>query len=329
MTRFSAEIEDDIESGLQIVNLIDQKESIRVQIIPELGNNLVSLTIAYKEQDLELIYIPTEIKNLKSGDYQFYGNPILFPFPGRIPKGEFHTHEQKFQVPINFQDGTAIHGFVYDKKWEVSEISAPSNKEVFLKSTYISGLDIAEFFPFPFQIEMTYTLGKSELELTFQAKNTGELAFPFGYGIHPYFLIRDNRKDWVLYLPANEIYELIDFIPTGHAKKIHEPFDFRTEKSLKNIYLDDLFGKITKDKNGFASCMLKNRASGFNLTVISDPNFEYYVLYAPKDNDFICIEPYTCIPNAFNLIHSGFETGLRMLEPNETFETRIWFKWKI
>ena len=329
MTRFSAETEEDKESGLQIINLIDKSESVKAKIIPELGNNLVSLTIAHKGQDLELIDIPTEIKNLKSGDYQFYGNPILFPFPGRIPRGEFHTHDQKFQVPINFRDGTAIHGFVYDKKWEVSEVSTPSNKEVFVKSTYISDSEIAEFFPFPFQIEMTYRLGKSELELTFQAKNTGEQAFTFGYGIHPYFQMTGRRKDWVLYLPANEIFELIDLVPSGHAKKIHEPFDFRTEKSLKEIYMDDLFGKLTKDKDGFVSCWLKNLVNGFKLTVISDQSFEYYVLYAPQEHDFIFIEPYTCIPNAFNLVHSGVETGLRMLEPNETFEARIWFKWKI
>jgi len=329
MARFSAEVEEDRESGLQIVNLIDQTESVRVQIIPELGNNLVSLTIAHKGQDLELIHIPTDIKNLKSGDYQFYGNPILFPFPGRIPRGEFHTHYQNFQLPINFGDGTAIHGFVYDKKWEVSEVSAPSSKEVFLKSTYTSDSIVEEFFPFPFQIDMTYILGKSQLELNFQAKNTGEQAFPFGYGIHPYFSISGKRKDWVLYFPANEIYELIDLIPSGHTKKIPELFDFRTEKSLKDIYMDDLFGKIKKDKNGYTSCELKNRANGFNLEVISDQSFEYYVLYAPQGQDFICIEPYTCIPNAFNLIHSGFETGLRSLEPNETFEARIWFEWKI
>ncbi len=316
------------EADLQVVSLSDQKNSVKAKIIPELGNNLVSLTVFNEDQYSELISIPTEIPNLKNKEYQFYGNPILFPFPGRIPKGEFQFQNQKYQVPVNFRDGTAIHGFIFDKKWEISEISAPSSKEAFLKSTYTSDSILEKFFPFPFQIEMTYILRDSELELVFKAINRSRQALPFGYGIHPYFPLSGKREDWVLYLPAAEIYELVDILPTGVSKKIPRQFDFRAEKSLQGIYMDDLFGKLKKTKQGYVTCWLKNRETNFKLTVTSDQNFDFYVLYAPKEHDFLCIEPYTCIPNALNLINAGIKTGLRLLKAGEPFEARIWFKWE-
>jgi len=325
MAQFAAETQR--EADLQVVSLSDQKNSVKAKIIPELGNNLVSLTVSNLGKYSELISMPTEIPNLKNKEYQFYGNPILFPFPGRIPKGEFQFQNQKYQVPVNFRDGTAIHGFVFDRKWEISEISSPSSKEAFLKSTYISDPTVKKFFPFPFQVEMVYILREAELEMDFKAVNRSEQPLPFGYGIHPYFTLPGKREDWTLHLPAAELYELVDILPTGISKKIPKQLDFRAERSLQGIYMDDLFGKLKKKRHGYVSCWLKNRANNFKLTVISDQNFDYYVLYAPSEHDFICIEPYTCIPNAFNLENAGINTGLRLLKAGEPFKARIWFKW--
>ena len=324
MAQFIAETEK--INDLEFVKLVDRKNAIQAQIIPALGNNLVSLTVGIGSKISELIWIPSEIKKLKDGHHQFYGNPILFPFPGRIPSGQFDFQNQKFQVPINFEDGTAIHGFVYNKKWELSQISDPSDRDISLKSTFRSTPAIEKFFPFPFRVEMTYTLRPFELELSFTAENIGTKAFPFGYGIHPYFLLSGERSDWVLYFPAEEHFELIDLLPTGNTHMVPEMFDFRKEKSLKDIYMDDLFGNLKKDTDGYTICWIRNVKTNFKLSVISDPNFDFYVLFAPKWGPFICIEPYTCIPNAFNLANKGISTGLRILAPKEIFKTRILFK---
>lgn len=325
MKQFLSEIGQ--ENGVKIITLMDQKNSVRAKILPDLGNNLVSLSIDQGEKARELIWIPTEIGKLKESSFQFYGNPLLFPFPGRIPKGIFTFQDQDYQMPVNFRDGTAIHGLVFDKKWQVKEISEPSDNEVFVKSIYHSNEEIERFFPFPFQVEMIYLLRESELELTFKATNLGTNAFPFGYGIHPYFKLTGKREDWHLCLPAAQIYELRDILPTGRTNKISTRFDFRKEKSLNDIFMDDLFGKIKKNRNGFVSCLLRNPLNKANITVLSDQTFDYYVLYAPKEYPFICIEPYTCIPNAYNLANQGIETGLRFLRPQETFGAKIVFKW--
>jgi len=314
--------EKTLEGNLKVVNLIDKKNSVQVKIIPELGNNLVSLSI----EKNEIIYIPDKITNLKA--YQFYGNPILFPFPGRIPQGKFSFQGQDYQLPINFSDGTAIHGFVYDKSWEISETSSDSDEGAVLKSIYKWDTQTKDSYPSQFEVEMIYILRESELEMIFKATNTGNKSFPFGYGLHPYFMLPGKRKDWVLYFPANKTYELVNIRPTGKTLDIPAQFDFRNEKSLEGVFMDDLFGELKKEQ-GAISCWLRNLSTNFKLTVSSDENFDYYVLYAPKEHNFICIEPYTCIANAFNLANSEIETGLRTLVPDETFHAKIKFEWEV
>ena len=152
---------------------------------------------------------------------------------------------------------------------------------------------------------------------------------PFGYGLHPYFILGDNRDDWNLYFPASKHYELQNLIPSGATEDVPKQLDFWVAKSLDEIYMDDLFGELKKNKEGGISCWIKNRKTNLQLTVISDANFEYYVLYAPKWGPFICIEPYTCIPNSFNLVNEGFNTGVRILKPNELFHAKILFQLRI
>ncbi len=311
------------EGDFQVVNLIDQKNSVHAKIIPALGNDLVSLRIGKEE----LIYIPDKIENLGLITRQFFGNPILFPFPGRIPQGKYTFQGQDYQLPINFSDETAIHGLVYDKQWNIVEIPGSSDEAAILKSNYKMDSEIEGVFPSQFKVEMSYILREFWLEMVFKASNIGEASFPFGYGLHPYFLLPGKREDWVLYFPADKIYELVSILPTGEVMDIPTQFDFRNEKSLDGIFMDDLFGEI-KRVNGSISCWLKNRETDFKLIVSSDEHFDYYVLYAPKEHDFICIEPYTCIANAFNLSNSGIKAGLRTLAPKETFTAKIEFKWE-
>ena len=316
------------ENGVEVLTLIDQKTSTAAKIVPEIGNNLVSWTIVKDGGTLELMWIPSEIKDLHKEPRKFFGNPVLFPFPGRIPKGTFQFQNQTFQMPVNFSDGTAIHGFVHDKKWEISEISPPSDNEVSITSTYDLNAEIQEYFPFPFHLEMTYTLREYEIETLFVAKNVGDKAFPFGYGLHPYFQLHGKREDWVLYCPGTEQFILDDLIPRGDRILVPEEYDFQEEKSLDDVYLDDLFGDLKK-QNGKIISWIRNLKTNFKLIVSSDQNFDYYVLFAPDWGDFICIEPYTCIPNAYNLSNRRMVTGLRILEPNETYKAKILFKVEI
>ena len=312
----------EILDGLEVYTLFNENEQTKVSIAPALGNNLVSWKIIRDEKEIELIYVPKPLIELKKIKKKFFGNPLLFPFPNRIVKGKFSFKGEEIRLPINFDDGTAIHGLVYDKVWKVKE-SNQSELEASLTSIYESDAQIKKFFPFPFQIQVKYVLKARELSMEFLITNLGEKELPWGLGIHPYFFLNASRSDWKLQLEASSIYKLVDCIPTGEIFSIPEPMDFRKMKKLDEIYLDDLYSGFPED--GF-EVVLENPKGDIKLIVESDKNFQYCIIYAPEGKNYICIEPYTCLTDAYNLEKRNIKTGLRTLAPKKSFKTIIKFK---
>jgi aldose 1-epimerase len=59
------------------------------------------------------------------------------------------------------------------------------------------------------------------------------------------------------------------------------------------------------------------------LTQTFDSSFTQCVVYTPSHRQAICLEPYTCVPDAIRLAAEGNETGLQILQPGESRETTI------
>jgi aldose 1-epimerase len=63
--------------------------------------------------------------------------------------------------------------------------------------------------------------------------------------------------------------------------------------------------------------------AGRSIVQTFDTTFTQCVVYTPPHRQAICLEPYTCIPDAFRLKAAGHETGLHVLRPSERFETSL------
>ena len=55
------------------------------EIVPELGNNCYAFKVADGDRWMDVIESPPDLVTLKERPTA-YGNPILFPFPNRIPR---------------------------------------------------------------------------------------------------------------------------------------------------------------------------------------------------------------------------------------------------
>ncbi len=64
------------------------------------------------------------------------------------------------------------------------------------------------------------------------------------------------------------------------------------------------------------------RSDGYGLQYSADPQYyKHWVLYTKGDaKEFLCIEPYTWLPNAPNLDAGPEVTGLIRLEPGQAVE---------
>ena len=63
--------------------------------------------------------------------------------------------------------------------------------------------------------------------------------------------------------------------------------------------------------------------AGLVVTQDYDAIFTELVVFTPPDRDCVCLEPYTCVTNAINLLNADVETGLRVLPPESEIKTWI------
>ncbi len=62
------------------------------------------------------------------------------------------------------------------------------------------------------------------------------------------------------------------------------------------------------------------------LAMTADPALSTLVIFSPLDAAFFCVEPVSHCIDAFNLAEDGMsDTGMRVLEPGETWEATVWF----
>lgn len=145
---------------------------------------------------------------------------------------------------------------------------------------------------------------------------------PLGFGIHPYFRCPEQG---VIRVPAQKRWELTDSLPTGKLLEVEGHYDLRRPRDLTGLALDDIFTDLIADSDGLVRCILDDRSRGIQTVVEFDPKqFPDVVVYTPPaPRRAICIEPYTCPTDGFNLHHRGVDSHLIVLRPDETISFKV------
>ncbi|MHA1385821.1 MAG: aldose epimerase family protein [Candidatus Helarchaeota archaeon] len=152
---------------------------------------------------------------------------------------------------------------------------------------------------------MKFSLKDKVLSLYTHIYNLGNKKMLMGFGIHPYFsagLNSKQRNECILKIPASKYWKLKKCLPTGELKAVFGKYSLKNGKKLKNLYFDDIFTNLIFNKKGWSECEFINPAQNFKILVQSDKNFKHIVIFAPKNHNFVCIEPYTCVTNAINIV---------------------------
>jgi aldose 1-epimerase len=123
--------------------------------------------------------------------------------------------------------------------------------------------------------------------------------------------------------PVDRYWELVEMIPTGGVLPI--PSDQRLAEGLPlgDHKFDTCFTGLRADSDGLVRTRLLDPASGRTVTQTFDRSFTQCVIYTPPHREAICLEPYTCVPDAARLADEGHETGLQILQPSEFRETTV------
>ncbi len=99
--------------------------------------------------------------------------------------------------------------------------------------------------------------------------------------------------------------------------------DFREPRPIGQTTLDDNYTDVVRE-DGETECLYRDPAAGAEVSVRADRAFREIIAYAPPHLPAICLEPYTCVPDALNLQPKGLDAGLVVLEPGASWHGRIW-----
>ena len=289
----------------QIVEITDRDSGSSARVLVSLGFNCFSWRPVLADGPREMLWAEAGFEH---GDKRPSGGgtPLLFPFPGRIG-GEAYVFEgREYRLEPSDAFGNAIHGFVFNRPWRMVGRGAARVVGEFQAS--VDDRLILERWPADFRIRVAYEVRGRKLVSEIRYENTGNGPLPCGFGTHAYFRLplaeRGSVGDTVVTVPVDRYWELEQMIPTGRQlPRIDQPL--ADGLRLDDHQFDTCFTGVHHDSDGMVRTQLTDPASGRTLTQTFDAAFTQCVVYTPKHREAICVEPYTCVPDAIRLAARG------------------------
>ncbi|PHR06660.1 MAG: hypothetical protein COB29_10000 [Sulfitobacter sp.] len=285
--------------------LIIKTSEAEVQIFPEGG-----CICAYRLADgFDILRPVNNFENLNPLEASCFP---LIPYSNRIKDGVFVFRGNSHAIPLNFGGHPhSIHGVGWQSIWQV--VRQTENK-VILELSY-SGDD----WPFAFDAYQTFTLDGACLRYDMEIRNMSDAPMPVGLGAHPYF-----QKYGEVYLTADaeNVWMNNETCIPIERMRVPEAWDLKAGKNVDTLMCDHLF----EPWRGSATIHWPKEKKSLELSASSD--LDRLVVYAPKGEEFFCVEPVSHITDAFNLSEEGMppsESGMRVLSKDERWSVWIQF----
>jgi aldose 1-epimerase len=165
-------------------------------------------------------------------------------------------------------------------------------------------------WPFPYRVRQNIALSADSLTLELGIENTGDIAFPFGLGWHPYFPRTPTTE---LGFTASAMWENgPDMLPTRRVPL--DQNDFTSPRAVGDTTLDNCFAGWRPP----ATLRWPDRRRVAEIG--ADAACDHLVVYVPAGQHFLAVEPVTHMTDAFNRADRGEHgTGTRVLAPGARF----------
>jgi galactose mutarotase-like enzyme len=276
------------------------------------------LRIQINEKGAELTNVANKLTNLEymwSGDSKFWGktSPILFPIVGSLKNNNFVYNGKSYAL--------TRHGFARDMAFKIAE----KNRES-VTFRLLSDAHTLEKYPFEFRLDVGYKVTNDFLEVTYGVNNPGNEAMYFSLGAHPAFKVPLVSgclyEDHYLWFEKKENAPRWPIDSNGLILNEPTPCLDNTEKL-----------KLTRDLFDQDALVFKNLRSK-KVSIRSDKHdnglefyfegFPYLGIWAAKNADFVCVEPWCGIADSVshdqNLVT---KEGIIELYPAESWN-RSW-----
>jgi len=280
-----------------------------------LENDFIKISIHPKGAELtNFIEKTSGTEYIWDGNPAFWAkhSPILFPIVGALKDETYLYKGTKYKL--------GRHGFARDMVFEVSE-----RKNSSITFSLKSSKETLEKFPFEFELQIEYRLEEKSLLVSYKVVNTSNEAMYFSIGGHPAFklpiTVDTEYNDYYIEFEKEETAGrwpisnegLIDAasIPLLNGKKLPLTKALFQKDALVFKHLQSTSLKLKSDKT----------KEGFQFEF---KEFPYLGIWAAKNANFICIEPWCGIADNIDSTQIFTEKeGINKLASNESFE-RNW-----
>jgi aldose 1-epimerase len=277
----------------------------RVVIAPATGGALASFALG----DADILR-PTPAGSANVRAHACYP---LVPYSNRIADARLEFEGKTYSLARNFGEHPhSIHGVGWQRPWAVAAHDATSAR---LELEHTATGSDASAWPWPFRATQSFALRAdatgATLTLRLTLANTGDAAFPFGLGWHPFFV---RSKATRLGFRAQDVWmtnatqlptKLAPALPGGPFEPARDP----GPALIDNVFTGwDGAATLDDADRRIAVALGADRAASF------------LIVYTPERAAFVALEPVTHMTDAFNRAAHGEQgTGTRTLRPGRAF----------
>ena len=279
-------------------------------------NDHLSVSIAATGAELKSLYNKNAgLEYMWDADPSFWAktSPVLFPIVGSLKDDQYYFADKSYKL--------SRHGFARELEFGVSDQTDSS-----ISFTLTSNDATLKKFPFPFVFDIIYSITNDQLQVTYKVTNTGDESMYFSVGGHPAFKVPlipgSEYPDHYLEFNTTENAGRWPISKEGLIETASVPLltNTRLLPLTKELFYTDAI--VFKELESTSVSLLSNRSPhGLQFDF---SGFPYLGIWAAKNADFVCIEPWCGIadPVTSNQQLTDKE-GINALSAGDVFE-RSW-----
>ena len=272
---------------------------IEVEVLPAAGARLHRIRV----RGHDLLRTPSDPGRHVDDPY-FWGCYPMAPWCNRVPSGPALAAGRAIDLPPTFPDGTAIHGQVSRRAWDVVA-SGPASAAFRIEAG-------GDGWPWRYAVEEEVRVGDGgRLRLTLRLRNEADEPMPAGLGFHPWF-----RRPVRVAIVAAAVHPS-NLATDAEPVPVSGLLDRRRLEALPDG-LDATWADL-----GDPPVVLDWPDAGIRaeLTVAGPAGAPPFIVAAsPAGIDAIAVEPQTHVPDGLRRLARGEPGGLVLLAAGASLE---------
>ncbi|CAN5767847.1 aldose 1-epimerase [soil metagenome] len=272
---------------------------IEITVLPGLGARLHRLRV----YGHDLLRTPPEVQEHLSDPF-YWGGFVMAPWCNRLAAKPVSVAGQVIDLPANFRDGSAIHGQVYVRPWEVGTDG----------TLRVRGG--GDGWPWPYEASLRVRLDKGTLRLEQSLRNLFDEPMPAGLGLHPWF-----RRPLHVAVRAQRVF-VSNTDSAAQPQPVSGPHDLRRLAEMAPD-LDATWAELTDPPVELTWPDL-----GLHATMSISAQTRFVTAASPDAVDAVAVEPQTHAPQGLRRLLNGEPGALALLAPDDalTLTTQITFE---